>query len=417
MDSHRRADAAFAVCYVGFVFAGVYKAAWYVAWVPIDLTLAFGLGATAVAGWLVFRGGVRVTRAGIAITALFCAFALYAVGSGLWSPSTGYYLSKAFRLVAVTGLATGLAALVVASSTRRFRYTGLTTVGFILLGVVETLLEYARAGDTAIYPFGTNYLIVGRVLGLGVVILAGYLLLSRADRRFATAAGVALPPTVYALLVSGARGPTVATLGAVGFLFVAGVRIGRLPNGPWALGAYAIATGIAGFAGITVARHLETISRLLWLLDGPGQSLGGRLTYWQRTIAELESATLPLGHGLGSWPVVLGYGDSQHYPHNLILEVGFELGVVGLALLLALFGFGVAVALREWRGHGRPVHLVLLALFGYMLANTMVTGDLNENRYLFAICGLLAYRVMPRRCRTPSLSSLREAVRAQGSPT
>lgn len=418
MDSSRGADAAFAVCYVAFVFAGVYKAAWYTAWVPVDPTLAFGLAAAAVAGWLALRGGLRPTRAGIAITGLFTALALYAVVSGLWSPSTDYYLSKAFRLVGVTGLAIGLAALGVASSSRRLRYTALATVGFVLVAAAETLFRYVRTpGDTAIYPFGTNYLITGRVLGLGIVILAGYLLLSRADRRLAAAAGVALPPTAYALLVIGSRGPLVAAVGAVGLLVVAGILVGRLPNGRWALGAYAAATGLVGFAGFTVARHLQTITRLLWLLEGPGQSLGARFTYWQQTLAGLGPATLPFGHGLGSWPVVLGYGDAQDYPHNIILEVVFELGLVGLGLLLSLFGLGVAVALREWYDHGRPVHLVVLALFAYMLANTMVTGDLNENRYLFAVCGVLAYRVAPRRYAVPSLSALREAIGSSGSAT
>ncbi|WP_114576303.1 O-antigen ligase [Saliphagus sp. LR7] len=417
MDSSRRADAAFAVCYVAFVFAGVYKDAWYVAWAPLDLTLAFGLAAAAVAGWLALRGRLRVTRAGIVITGLFTAFALYAVVSGIWSPSTDYYLSKAFRLVGVTGLTLGLGALVVASSARRLRYTGFATVGFSLVAVVETFVRYLQSGDTAIYPFGTNYLITGRVLGLGIVILTGYLVLSRADRRLTTAAGIVLPPATYALLVIGSRGPLVAAVGAIGLLVVAGLLIGRLPNGRWALGAYAAAVGLAGYVAFTVARHLETITRLLWLLEGPGQSLGARFTYWQQTIAGLGPATLPFGHGLGSWPVVLGYGDAQDYPHNILLEVAFELGLVGLALLLSLFAVGVGVAIREWADHGRPVHLVLLALFAYMLANTMVTGDLNENRYLFAVCGVLAYRVAPRRYAVPSLATVREAIGSSGSPT
>lgn len=59
MRFHVRADAAFSMLYVAFVFAGVYKSAWYLAWIPVDLTLVFGSLMIVVGGWLVLQGRVR----------------------------------------------------------------------------------------------------------------------------------------------------------------------------------------------------------------------------------------------------------------------------------------------------------------------------------------------------------------------
>ncbi|WP_114578962.1 O-antigen ligase family protein [Saliphagus sp. LR7] len=406
MRSHARDDAVFSTLYVAFVFAGVYKSAWYLAWIPVDLTLVFGTLMVAAGGWLVLRERIRLTRAGLALTACFVAFSAYAVVSGLWTPSSEYYLSKAFRLVAVTGLAFGAGALGVASSTRRLRYTGIATTGLAVLTGIESLIEYAQpSGRATLSPFGTNYLITSRLLGLGVLLLVGYLVLSRSDRRVTVAAAVALPGMVFALFATGARGPMVATIVAIGLLLVVGISTGTLPNGVAAIGAYTGGALALGVLTVTVGRQLATVRRLLVLADGPGWSLNRRFVLWNQTIDGLDIGMLPVGHGLGSWPVLTGYGDHQYYPHNLVLEVVFELGLVGLGLLACLFGTALFIALSEWQTTGRSVHLVLLVVFVYLGINAMVTGDVNENRYLFALAGLLAYRADPQRyIRIPGLS-------------
>lgn len=397
MTSDARADAAFAALYVAFVFVGVYENAWYLTWIPVDLTVLFGSSLLATVGWLVWRRQIRVTLAGLTITTFFVAFSSYAVVSGLWTPSAEYYLSKAFYLVTVTGFAFGVAALVIASSTRRLRYTGIATMGLAALTGVESLIEYGQtSGQSTLSPFGTNYLITSRVLGLGVLILVGYLVLSRDDRRLTAAAGVALPGMVFALFATGARGPMVATIIAICVLLLAGISIGTLPNGVAAIGAYTGGAVIFGGLTVTIASQLATVRRLLALADGPGWSLNRRFVLWEQTVDGLDTGMILVGHGLGSWPVLTGYGDQRYYPHNLVFEIVFELGLVGLGLLACLFGSALLIALHEWHTTGRPVHLVLLVLFVYLLLNAMVTGDLNGNRYLFALTGMLAYQADPR---------------------
>ncbi|WP_293026657.1 O-antigen ligase [Natronococcus sp.] len=397
-------DVAVAVCYVAFVFSGVYKSAWYLEWSPIDLTVLLGATTVALSALLVAAGRLELTPPAVVIPSLFGLFAGYAVLSGLWSPSTEYYFSKSIRLVGVTGLALGAGSVVVATSYRRLRYAGFATAGVGFVTAVEMLVQYQQVGGE-LSPFGTNYLITGRAIGLGLLLAVGYLVLSREDRTLSVVALSSAIVMSYALLVSGARGPTVAVAGSIGLFVLAGIVLGTLPNGRLALAGYGVAglVSLVGFA--TVARQLRGIQRLLTLVDGPGRSLGLRFGYWTNTFDALHPGMLLFGEGLGAWPVLIDPGyDTRYYPHNIVLEVLFELGLVGLVLLCALFGYALLNVARDWIDHGGATHVVLGILFVYMLVNVMVTGDLNDNRFLFAIVGVMAYAVGSRR-----ITSLRPA--------
>ncbi|MDG5759854.1 O-antigen ligase family protein [Natronococcus sp. A-GB1] len=390
-------DAAVAVCYVAFVFSGVYKSAWYLEWSPIDLTVLLGGITVGLSALLVVTGRLELTHPSVVIPTLFGLFAGYAVLSGLWTPSTEYYFFKSLRLVGVTGLALGAGAVVVATSSRRLRYAGFATAGVGFVTALEMLYRYQQAGGGELSPFGTNYLITGRAIGFGLLLAVGYLVLSREDRTLTIAALFGAVTMSYALLVSGARGPTVAVAGSIGLLVLAGIVLGTLPNGRIALAGYS-AVGLVSLIGFaTVARQLRGIQRLLTLADGPGRSLGLRFGYWTNTFDALNPTMLLFGEGFGAWPVLIDPGyDTRYYPHNIVLEVLFELGIVGLVLLGALFGYALLNAARDWLEHEETTHVVLGVLFAYMLVNAMVTGDLNDNRFLFAIVGVMAYTVGSR---------------------
>ena len=108
-----------------------------------------------------------------------------------------------------------------------------------------------------------------------------------------------------------------------------------------------------------------------------------------------------------AWPLVIGATDVRLYPHNLILEILVELGLVGLLLfgglsLWALRGLGSAYSVRH-----DVLRLVVLMLFVTGFLNSMSSGDLSDNRFVF---GVLAVMSFPRSSRT---SSTRPAVASQ----
>lgn len=392
-----------------FLFAGVYKAWAPLAWVPIDLTVLLGgiAGLLGVGLWI--RNGLPRPPTAVVAFVLFGLFLVYALVSGLWSPSRVYYTDKAFRLVSATALAFvgGLAIAQRPARTRRFLAIVAGISLFVTAGAfVSVVFTMLFAGTSTPEPFGTNYLIVGRAIGFGVVILTGFLLFAPLDRREQGLAALAVAVSLLTLVGLGGRGPVVATGASMAALVcLAAATEGVVPKPtPRALVAGLAGIAVLGVLLVTVGRSIRGVYRFLILLESPGESLGSRLTYYDVTFDMWLAGNRLFGQGLGSWPIAMGRGDEPGYPHNIVLELLFELGLVGLLLFVALLVFGGAVLLRGWLAHRHPEAVVIGTLCLFMLLNAMVTGDLNDNRYLFAVLGLLCYRPVAMRVGSRSSS-------------
>ncbi|WP_122088163.1 O-antigen ligase family protein [Halalkalicoccus subterraneus] len=391
-----------------FLFAGVYKAWAPFAWIPVDLTALLGglAGLVGLRLWIQ-RGFPRPPRAVVA-AALFGLFVLYALLSGLWSPSRVYYAEKAFKLASATTFSFVGGLAIAQNPTRTRRFFAVVT-GFALLITVGALVSAAPSmlrPTTTPEPLGTTYLIVGRAIGFGVVILTGFLLFRPLETRERGLVAGAIAVSLLTLVGLGGRGPMVATGVSMAALVCAAIASeGIVPTFSRRMVVAVLGGGaVLGGLLLTVGRSIRGVGRFLILLEGPGQSLGSRLTYYTVTPEMWYAGNRLLGQGLGSWPIAMGRGDEAGYPHNIILELLFELGLVGLALFGALLVYGGAVLVRGWLAHRRPESVVIGALCLFMLLNAMVTGDLNENRYLFAVLGLLCYRPVAGRVSPSSFS-------------
>jgi O-antigen ligase len=133
--------------------------------------------------------------------------------------------------------------------------------------------------------------------------------------------------------------------------------------------------------------------------------LGGGLSADTSTQARLQlygsaldaALTHPEGIGWGNlWTHIPAWAllDSgyRQYPHNLLIEVITEAGwLAGIALVVVL-----VAALRRARWHmtsatGRAVFALLM----FFLLNAMVSGDINDNRFFFALVAIAL--ALPRR--------------------
>lgn len=105
------------------------------------------------------------------------------------------------------------------------------------------------------------------------------------------------------------------------------------------------------------------------------------------TIENMGYSGLIFGTGSGNFAILeLGY-DVPSYPHNIIVEVMYEYGLIGIILLL-LF---ICVSLSGWRaGINDKIYCFIFALWLYALLNSMVSGDIAGN-YLFFGISLLLY--------------------------
>lgn len=97
------------------------------------------------------------------------------------------------------------------------------------------------------------------------------------------------------------------------------------------------------------------------------------------------------GVGIGGFSA-FAYGVDVHsYPHNILLEIGSELGILGILSLLFLIGFCFfyLIFLRKMHKEKEKYFLItmILSLFIFMFLNSLVSGEINDVRLFFVWIG------------------------------
>ena len=199
----------------------------------------------------------------------------------------------------------------------------------------------------------------------------------------------AMAPVAVALLGGGSRGPLLSLVVALVVLTLSRVRDPRtMKRLLAAVGVTLVLGSIAAAAflpGETVARALSifggqdvesadpTRRGVLWreALDSSGASVG----------------TAILGIGTGGFESI---EPALVYPHNVILELWLELGILGVSafLLAVVSGLRNAAGVALQRSRDGPIGALVLSLIVFALANAMFTADIAGNAALFKWLGL-----------------------------
>jgi O-antigen ligase len=372
-----------------------------------------GLATFLVAAWIMSavafvvmrREGEEGIRGAISLPAAM-AFALLALmllrlGS---SGDQAYGLTK-IELYAADNVVLLIGAVFVGVSRRAFRLSLLLTLGVIAVEALYLIAEILRGGSAQyIGRFSVSVqqgpIQLGRDSATGALI-AMFLVLSSRPGRVRTCAFVALPLCLISLIAAGSRGPTVAfVVGLVTLLaLVSTDRVVRRR-----LAALAAALVVAAVLvplvvpGSAIGRSFSTI-----LGSASGLSSNGRSLLWAHAYASLVQHPL-LGIGTGGFASLnLGYT----YPHNILLELGLELGVLGLlAFVTMMAGTGARLARmwRETRLNERLEVSLVIALLLTAVVNALFSGALPDNsdiwRWGGIAIGLYAHREMTRRTGT-----------------
>ena len=113
------------------------------------------------------------------------------------------------------------------------------------------------------------------------------------------------------------------------------------------------------------------------------------MLWGEATHAFAENLTHTLvGIGTGGYAAISDHG--ALYPHNIVLEVGSELGVLGV-LALAAFVFSVIarlLGLLARGGEDAGWSGLILTLFVFSLVNAQFSGDVPYNEGLWLWGGL-----------------------------
>jgi len=167
-----------------------------------------------------------------------------------------------------------------------------------------------------------------------------------------------------ALVVTYSRGALLAALWGASLLAL----LDWVASRRWWLPALLVmAIGLGLLAGPFVARALPP--------PDPEQTLtlAGRLPIWGAAVRMIGRAPLT-GVGLGNFQLVMARDEPGILPrppqgaehaHNLLLQVAADLGLIGLAAFLVLYGLSLRAAYRAWRDGGGAL---AMGLFGGLSA-------------------------------------------------
>jgi O-antigen ligase len=363
--------------------------------------LAAWIGIAAV--MLVMRGeGIAGVR-GLVSLPVAMAFALLALMMlRLGASGDQSYGMQKIELYFADSVVLLVGAVFLGANRRAFRLSLLLMLGVAAAEAVYLIGEILSGGsatfaDRFAVSAQEGPILLGRDSATGALI-AMFVVLAWPRGRVRTGAIVALPLCLISLLAAGSRGPVVAfVVGLVTLLSLVAADSQVRQRLALLIGALVGAAILVPLIvpGSAIGRSLSTI-----LGSASGLSSNGRSALWTGAYATLSHHVL-LGIGTGGFGSLnLGYP----YPHNILLEVGLELGVLGLlALVVMVASIGIRLA-RLWRATSLNERLessLLIALLASALVNAFFSGALPDNRDIWRwggiAIGMYAYREMTLR--------------------
>lgn len=282
------------------------------------------------------------------------------------------------------------------------------SVDMVVLSVIVTSLlvagyvfdAYLSVGSLSGYGIISDfYLVIAQAVGVGAVLsLVCSMTLVGKGRAFAVAAAATLIP---ALALSLARGAllfvVLITILAVGFWnwqrTQAYNSFRRWLHGQFArLALLSTAFGVAGIAIGGAFQVDRTRSRLERLFSGREFTESTRPRMWREAWESINEAPL-LGHGLGSSGLMSGTAE-QFYPHNWVLQVWVDGGLVGLALCIAAVATPLLYAWKQagkWGEASLRRSLPVAAAYLFLLLEYSKSSDFYSARLLFVMGSVLIY--------------------------
>lgn len=369
-----------------FLTAGQFKSDIRVEWLPVDLTLLTALATAAFVVWVFLKGQLRLPRSLFILVGFYLLF-LPAI---FWTDWNSYAIEKTTGFFTLTLLATVAPQFLIRSRNELFRLLnalallgGIMTIDALLSLITQGEVVAARLTTKQLASFGATSIGFGRVVG-ATLLWAAVLGVER-RLNYLLALGV-IGALAIALLGSGSRGPLLGALAVFVLMLVfdkrrTAFRIVRILM-------------IVVIGGIVIRLSLPLI---------PANSLLRVETFLEGTLGSSELIRLqafsfawqgiqenPLGTGLGGFETYSPWIRwTRPYPHNILLETLLEGGwLTGMYLiflaLLALRKVHALVLHKAWD----PEAMGLFAILLFFLMNAMVSGDLNDNRALFAFVGM-----------------------------
>jgi len=348
--------------------------------------LFLGLGIALLSGaWPASRSARRILAPPIFLIAFLAVLLIVRVDPGSY-PRTKIelFLAQSVPLL--------IAGMLIALRPTTFRLYIVLTLAVALASALALTQHLSSSDATQIFTgrfsIGTSYDVidVGRSAAIGVLISLA-LILGGFSKRASLVGYVSLPLLTVALLASGSRGPVVALLAALVVLVGLVVQNRQLRRRLAQVAVGVVAAAV--IAPLIVPSSAVDRSASFLFGNASGLSSNGRTQLWGQALSLFDSHFLT-GVGTGGFanyapPPIL-------YPHNIVLEAAAELGVLGMAALVAFLFLALRTALRTWREaashEDRVAAALILSILVATILNSMLSDAIETTDALCLVVGL-----------------------------
>ncbi|MCL6606492.1 MAG: O-antigen ligase family protein [Geminicoccaceae bacterium] len=373
---------------------------------PVDETILFGAASLPFAGFLLWRRGLPAR--GLPATAIGLLLFGWLALSMLWSPAQ-FLAARAVAYNLTFNLYCLLAgALVLAADrlrVRRFLVFVLLVALFLSVHGFWIYLQYGTFRFYSGFEGIQAYLLwTFPVSTASAIPLTLALTAPLGTLRQIVSLALALFFGAF-LLVASARGPMLAYL--FSFFFPLLIHPPRVGHGSLQIPAFyvfllfltsSLLLLLLGFlASGDVPPTVERFIDLLGYIRAGGVAVRfDRLSYWYHAIQFWSRSPL-FGIGIGGFSYLYAFGREipGTHPHNVVLELLAETGLVGAFLFFTL----LRVSLRDFsirRLHHDRLYLCIFLMFvGLLVVRAMTSTDLANQWELFLTIGLLTLPPAP----------------------
>ncbi len=301
---------------------------------------------------------------------------------------------KLQKFAVFNGWAVMVPLLVVNTPTRVERLLRLF-VAYTAIVILQALVASQQQSSVVfVGVFGTNhYHALGRAAGIGGILAFGLLLLDSKKSHHVIYAG-ALACAIMVVFVSSMRQALVG-MAPAGFCLLWWMKRWRFSPLQVVRSSIAVVLAVVAFmfvkSDLLSEVNLDHVWRRMLAVFGVGGATratfvdSGRPQLWAEGI-QLWMSHPFLGTGFGSHAHFSPSG--MRHPHNFFVELSAELGIVGLILGIALITPPIRRMFFKRRDRQAWSLAITQAICVFLFTCAMVSGDLTDNRLLFAFMAL-----------------------------
>ncbi len=386
-----------------FFLIGVIKG-WLIANIPLfhslDITILITIALWGGIFVRFLQGQAYLTESRLRFYIPFLLFGIIILLTSLYTPSKNYGNEKALSFLVFTHsiFLAPLLILHTKENLKRFFWSLLAIIALTSTVMAFNLVHAFISGQLFGYlvrlsVFGSNPIGVARIVALGIGFAAVYII--RKDKNELLIAIMVLSILIPTLFSTGSRGPLVSLfLAALVYVFFLEQQNRQR--------IYSLSVMLFLLLLLFLLILPESITKRFLEISGDTivvtetgiervSTIASRLHFWEMALENWLSAPSRWlsGFGSGSFSNLFVWRDFRWYPHNIFVEILYELGILGMSLFLlmwALFTKAVySVKKLKSRISTQPL-LIIIAMLILFFAS-FFSGDINSNRLYWMLFG------------------------------